>query len=126
MKILQIINTAYRATIEEQDDTIVWLTHAMTGAGGDFDVLLTGNAVNYTAERQDAAGLSFGSWRQTQPPDIGRDVSGLIAKDVKVYVVDEDAHEVGLTGFGQVGGCVRIARSEIADLFDRYDRIWRW
>ena len=126
MKVLQIINTAYRATIEEQDDTIVWLTHAMTGAGGDFDVLLAGNAVNYIADRQDAGGLSFGAWRQTQPPDIGRDIAGLIEKDVRVYVVDEDAHAIGLTGTGQIGGLSRIARAEIAGLFDRYDQIWRW
>jgi len=126
MKVLQIINTAYRATIEEQDDTIVWLTHAMTGAGGDFDVLLTGNAVNYISERQEAGGLSFGGWQQTRPPNIVRDVAGLIAKNVKVYVADEDAHDIGLTGVGQIGGCVRIARSEIAGLLDSYDQIWRW
>ncbi len=126
MKVLQIISTAYRATIEEQDDTIVWLTHAMTGAGGDFDVLLTGNAVNYIAERQDAAGLSFGGWRQTQPPRIGRDIAGLIEKNVKVYVVDDDAHDIGLTGIGEISGPSRIARAEIAGLFESYDQIWRW
>ncbi|MEM8816078.1 MAG: hypothetical protein AAGE85_09630 [Pseudomonadota bacterium] len=126
MKVLQIINTAYRATIEEQDDTVVWLTHAMTGAGGDFDVLLAGNAVNYTVERQDAAGLSFGDWRQTQPPRLGHDVAGLIGKHVRVYVVDEDVREIGLTAVTQVDGFTRIARAELADLFDQYDQIWRW
>ena len=126
MKILQIINTAYRATIEEQDDTIIWLTHAMAGAGGDFDVVLCGNAVNYTAKHQNAEGLAFGDWRQTQPPRIARDIAGLIAKDVNVYVVAEDADDMRLDNSELIDGTRRITRSELADLLEEYDQIWRW
>src|SRR3546814_14322 len=126
MKVLQIIETAYRATIEEQDDTVVWITHAMKGAGGDLDVLLRGNAVNYGLRGQDAAGLAFGEWRQTQPPRLADDIAGLIAKGVDVYYVQDDAVARGISESALVENLKPIARSGLAGLFGTYDQVWHW
>ena len=126
MKTLNVIETAYRATLEEQDDTIVWLTHAMKGAGGDFTVLLRGNAVNYVARAQDASGLAFGARRQSQPPRIADDLLGLIAKDVNIFYVREDAEDRGLESGDRIGGPQPLARAEIPKLFDSHDNVWHW
>jgi|SRR5512144_2808438 hypothetical protein len=126
MKVLQVIETAYRATIEEQDDPIIWITHAMKGAGGDFAVLLRGNAVNYATEGQDASGLAFGDWRQTSPPRIGDDIAGLVKKGVDVYVVAEDAIDRGLGNVATVAGVQRVSRAALAAFVDRYDQVWHW
>jgi hypothetical protein len=126
MKALNIIESAYRATIEEQDDTIVWLTHAMHGAGADLAVLLRGNAVNYAALGQDAAGLAFGEWRQTQPPRLGDDISSLVAKGIPVYVLAEDLAERGLGTDTIINGVERVAREGLPQLLAQYDQVWHW
>jgi sulfur relay (sulfurtransferase) DsrF/TusC family protein len=126
MRVLNIIETAYRATLEEQDDTIVWLTHAMRGAGADLTVLLCGNAVNYGVRAQDASGLAFGAVRQTQPPRLAEDVSKLIEKGVDVYVAEEDVTERGLTRGDLIDGLQPISRSRLAELVDGFDQVWRW
>ena len=126
MKALNIIETAYRATLEEQDDTVVWLTHAMKGAGADLDVLLKANAVNYGAKGQDASGLSFGEEEQTQPPRLADDVKSLIDKGVVVYVVAEDLTDRGLEQSHLIEGLQSVSRAGVAALLARYDQVWHW
>ena len=126
MKTLNIVESAYRATIEEQDDTVVWITRAMRGAGAELDVLLTGDAVNYAVRAQDASGLAFGGWKQTQPPRIAGDIAALLEKGVSVYLAAEDANERGLEDVPLVGGVRGISSKELPGLLSRYDRVWQW
>jgi intracellular sulfur oxidation DsrE/DsrF family protein len=125
-KILQIVESAYRATVEEQDDTVVWFTHAIKGGGADVAVLLRGPAVNYGGKGQDASGLAFGDKKQTQPPDIAGDVARLIAKGVDVYVVDDDLAARGIARTDLIDGMTSIRQSEMPALLARYDLIWHW
>ncbi|MFQ5958944.1 MAG: hypothetical protein ACE5LF_06195 [Alphaproteobacteria bacterium] len=126
MKALNIIETAYRATLEEQDDPVVWITHAMKGAGADLAVLLRGNAVNYAVTGQDASGLAFGTRRQTQPPRLADDVAGLIGKGIDVYVVQEDVDDRGLGEGDLISGLKGIARADLPKLLEGYDQVWHW
>ena len=126
MKVLNIIECAYRATIEEQDDTIVWLSHAMKAAGADLAVLLRGNAVNYAVRDQNAAGLAFGAWRQTQPPRLAADIASLIAKGVAVYAMAEDLAQRGLEMDDLVPGLEQVTRDNLPGLFAAHNQIWHW
>jgi len=126
MKALNIIASAYRATVEEQDDTIVWLSHAMKGAGASLDVLLRGNAVNYAARGQDAGGLEFGRWKQTEPARIEHDLASLIGKGVTVYALSEDLEERGLVDAELLEGVEPIRMHALAELLPRYERVWHW
>ena len=125
-KVLSIVATAYRATLEEQDDTILWLSHALKGAGADLDVLLRGNAVSYAVLGQDASGLAFGDRRQTQPPRLDEDVVKLAAKGVRVYIAADDLRDRGIAHDELVPGLQPVMRSELPALFARYDQIWQW
>ncbi len=126
MRALNIVETAYRATLEEQDDTILWITQAMIGAGADLAVLLRSNAVNYAVRGQDASGISFGSLAQTQPPHIDEDVAKLIHRGASVFVVEEDLAERGIGASELVQGLKPISRAGTAALLEDYDAVWHW
>ncbi|MGZ3437882.1 MAG: hypothetical protein ACXVDD_00110 [Polyangia bacterium] len=125
-RILKIIETAYRGTLEEQDDPIVWLTHTLRGNGAAIDVLLRGNAVNYLVRGQDASGLVFGKKRQTQPPHLDADVAALVDKGVAVYYVEEDVTARGLRKDELLGTAQPIAQAALPELLGRYEQVWHF
>ncbi len=125
-KILSIVESAYRGTLEEQDDTILWLTHAIKNAGADISVLLRANAVNYGIKGQNASGLEFGGTKLAHAPEIDKDLDKMIKKGIPVYLVKEDAQERGLSSSGMVAGIEEISRKALPQLLDRFDQIWHW
>lgn len=91
-KTLNIVESAYRAVMEEQDDTILWLLAAMQGAGAEHTVVLRGNAVNYAVKGQGCPGLTIGDWKQTMAPKMDCDLLDLIEKwKIPVYAIAEYA-----------------------------------
>ncbi len=125
-KILNIVETAYRATIEEQDDTVLWLTHMLKNAGADISVLLRANAVNYAVKGQDASGLAFGESKMTHPPEIDKDVEKMIQKGVPLYVVEEDTKDRGLSDEELISGIKKVSRTQLPELIDQHDQVWHW
>jgi hypothetical protein len=125
-KQLHVIEGAYRATLEEQDDTIVWLCHAMRGAGAELDVLLAANAVGYGVPRQGVPPLAFGSRRQKHAPDLAGDLARLLAKRVTGYYLEEDAAERGLGAGDLLDTLVPVSRAKLATLFAGYAQVHRW
>jgi len=125
-RILQVVENAFRATLEEQDDTVVWLTHAMRGAGGELGVLLRGNAVNTAVRGQDASGLAFGDRVQRHRTDLADDIAKLLGKGVRVSVVAEDLAERGLGAEDLIAGLELIPRNALPDLFEKFDQVWHW
>ena len=126
MRVLQIIEPAYRATLEEQDDTVLWFTRAIRAAGADADVLLVGTAVNYAVRGQDAAGLQIGAWSQRNPPAIEREIARLIESGARVAALSEDLAERGITPESMTAGIATTSRQQLSTLFNQYERIWKW
>lgn len=126
MKVLSIVETAYRATAEEQDDTILWLNTMFKGADLDVSLLLRGNAVNYLVTGQDASGLSFGDLKVTHPPKIDDDVAALLDKGVPVHYVAEDLADRGIPIDKLVDGAKPVNRAELPALLGQYDQVWHW
>jgi hypothetical protein len=125
-RILQILSAGYRATLEEQDDPILWLTHSLRNNGAEIDVLLRGTATNYAVREQRVRGLVFGERQQTQPPDIAFELSALIGRGVRVFVVDEELLARGIRRDETIRDLSVIAQSELPALLRGYDQVWQW
>ena len=126
-KTLNIIESAYRAVMEEQDDTIMWLLAVMQGAGAEHTVVLRGNAVNYAVAGQGAPGLTVGQWKQTQAPRMDKDLLDLIEKrKIPVYLIAEDLAERGIEREALVPGVKLLSKAALPALFGEHALVSHW
>lgn len=126
-KTLNIVESAYRAVMEEQDDTILWLLAAMQGAGAQHSVVLRGNAVNYAVAGQGAPGLAIGGWKQTLAPRMDNDVIDLIEKrKIPVFVIEEDLTTRGIERSELVPGIQLLSSKMLPRRMAEYDTVLHW
>ena len=123
---LSVVETAYRATVEEQDDTGVWFTRAIQGAGAEVALLLCGDGVSYAQRGQNAGGLRFGTREVRIPPELDRDLDAMVSRGTRVYVVKEDLAARGIPEASLLPGLERVTRNQIGHLFADHDRILYW
>jgi sulfur transfer complex TusBCD TusB component (DsrH family) len=126
-KTLNIVESAYRAVMEEQDDTILWLLAAMQGAGAQHSVVLRGNAVNYAVAGQGAPGLAIGGWKQSLAPRMDNDVIDLIEKrKIPVFVIEEDLTTRGIERGELVPGIQLLSSKMLPRRMAEYDTVLHW
>ena len=126
MKILCVVETPYRGTQEEQDDAVLWFTHALKNAGGAIGVLLRGNAVNYCVTNQDPTGITIGKLTIEHPCNPYKDLLKMQGAGITVHAVREDIAQRGIAPQSVAHDFKLVSNSELPALFSNYDQVWHW
>jgi hypothetical protein len=124
--LLCICDQGYRASIEEQDDTVVWMAHMLQRSETKTTLLLRGSAVNYANKAQKSVGVEFGPWKQKHPADFPRDLQRYRDDGGVVCVVEEDMVARGLGAGDLVDGVTVVAQAKIAGLVAEHDNVSFW
>jgi sulfur relay (sulfurtransferase) DsrF/TusC family protein len=125
-KILCIVESAYRGTLEEQDDSIMWLTQAIGKAGGQMSVVLRGNAVNYAVKAQNPSGVTIGKLAIERPIDPTADIARMKQAGIAVYLVKEDLDKRGIGQQALIGDVELLGQRDLAGMFAGFDHVWHW
>lgn len=126
MKILSVVERAYRGTIEEQDDTALWFTWTVKKAGASMDVLLRGNAVNYALPGQKFLPLTFGGVSFGNPPAVEEDLAHMKQEGIRLFAVKEDFDARGINTKSLLAGIELLSSRDLPKLFRDYNQIWHW
>lgn len=125
-KYLSVIDGAYRASMEEQDDAGLWFTGAVKNAGLECDILLTGNAVNYAVKDHSSEPLSFGGGVIPHPMNPNVDIERMAENGVHFFMVQDDVAERGIQADEVMPSIEAISRDQLSSFVDQYDGIWHW
>jgi hypothetical protein len=126
MRLLNILAGGYRATLEEQDDTIVWLSQVLKRAGAEIDLLLRASACNYVVEGQQVRPLAIGGRVQRNAPDVHGAVRDLAGAGSALFVVEDDLAAYGLGNAPRLAAARLVGSGELPALLSSYDAVWHW
>ena len=126
MNLLNIVSSGYRATVEEQDDTVVWISHAIRNADADVDLLLCGSAANYSVKGQSVEPIMLGGRTQKHAPDVHGQVRKLLEAGSRVFAVSDELEARGIDSSQLLEDVQLVRADELPGLLNGYDHVWHW
>lgn len=126
MKVLNVVRSAFRTLVEEQDDTILWLSQCLQRAGADLELLLEGQACHYACLGTPQPALAIGSWRQEHPADPRADIERMRQAGMALFVLEEDLAARGLDASRLQSGVTVLGRDRLPALYANADLVWHW
>ena len=126
MKVLNIVSTGYRATLEEQDDTVLWFSQSLRRAGAEVDILLCGSAANYVIRGQSVKPIAIGTRTQRNAPDVHGQLDELARSGAAIFVLDQDLESYALRDCPRLDQVRLIRAAELGRFVSGYEAVWQW
>ena len=123
---MSVIETPYRASLEEQDDAGLWLSAAVSKAGADMSILLSGSAVNYAVKGHSSDPVKVGGGEIPHPMEPTVDLRRLVALGSSCFLLREDAEARGIDAADLIPEVETISRAGLGDFYEKFADIWHW
>jgi len=125
--LLCICDQGYRASVEEQDDTVIWMAHMLQREDDTtVTLVLRGSAVNYASQAQRSVGVRFGDWTQAHPANFPRDLTRFQEDGGRVFALAPDLARYGLADTDLVEGVTEVEAGGVTGLVAEHDFVSFW
>lgn len=123
---LFVCELGYRAVMEEESDSAIWMAHALRRTSAvEVALLLYGPATHYVADTRESV-LVCSCCKRTRLVDVVSDIRSFLQDGGRVFVTDHDLDRYGIPRDRILSGVDILPDSKVSSLVAEYEHLSFW